>query len=137
MKIAVTSVKYFGHIFSHNEIKPDSDRLKAIEQMGMPTNKKDLQTFMRVINYLRSFLPNLSQLTAPLRELLKKDVIFGWTERHTKVFDEIKHQVKHSNILVPFDPNKQIKIQCDASQYGLGCCLLQDDKPISFASRIV
>lgn len=41
----------------------------------------------------------------------------------------------NSNILVPFDPTKQIKVQCDASQNGLGCCLLQDDKPISFASR--
>lgn len=89
MKIAVDSVKYFGHIFSHNEIKPDADRLTAIEHMGTPTNKKDVQTFMGVINYLRSFIPNLSDLTAPIRELLKKDVIFNWTEQHTKVYDEI------------------------------------------------
>lgn len=135
MKIAVTSVKYFGHIFTQNEIKPDPERLAAIEQMGTPTNKKDLQTFMGVINYLRPFNPNLSDLTAPLRELLKKDIIFNWTERHTQVFDQIKTQIKNSYVLIPFDPTKEITIQCDASQFGLGCCLLQDNKPISFASR--
>lgn len=37
--------------------------------------------------------------------------------------------------LIPFDEKKEIEIQCDASQNGLGCCLLQDNKPISFASR--
>jgi len=37
--------------------------------------------------------------------------------------------------LANFDSNKEITIQADASQHGLGCCLLQNGKPISFASR--
>lgn len=36
---------------------------------------------------------------------------------------------------MPFDESKEIQIQCDASKDGLGCCILQDEKPISFASR--
>lgn len=67
--------------------------------------------------------------------MLKKNVHFLWTELHSKVFNEIKEEILKSNILVPFDVNKKIEIQCDASQFGLGCCLLQDNKPISFASR--
>lgn len=65
MKIKSKKVKYLGHIFSHNEIKLDPDRLPAIEQMTRPKNKKKLQTFLGVVNYLRSFIPNLSELTAP------------------------------------------------------------------------
>lgn len=135
IQIASEHVKYLGHIFSHNEIKPDPDRLVAIERIGRPKNKKDLQTFLGVVNYLRPFIPNLSELTAPLRELLKKNTIFLWTELHDKVIHEIKTLVLKSNILVPFDTKKDIIVQCDASQNGLGCCLLQNGKPISFASR--
>lgn len=135
IQIASEQVKYLGHIFSFNEIKPDPDRLKAIEKMGRPKNKKDLQTFLGVANYLRPFVPNLSELTAPLRELLMKNVIFLWTELHDRVVNEIKNHILNSKILVPFDVTQDIVIQCDASQNGLGCCLLQNGRPISFASR--
>lgn len=135
MQVASERVKYLGHIFSYNEIKPDPERLIAIEKMGRPKNKKDLQTFLGVANYLNPFVPNLSDLTAPLRELLKKNAIFLWTELHDKVITEIKHHILNSKILAPFDVTQEIIIQCDASQYGLGCCLLQNGRPISFASR--
>lgn len=135
IQIATEQVKYLGHIFSHNEIKPDPDRLIAIEKMNRPKNKRDLQTFLGVTNYLSPFVSNLSELTAPLRELLKKDTIFLWTDLHDRVITEIKHHILNSKILVPFDVTQDIVIQCDASQNGLGCCLLQNGKPISFASR--
>lgn len=135
MQISTNIVKYLGHVFKLNEIVPDPERLLAVKNMSCPKNKKDLQTFLGVVNYMRSFIPNLSDSTAPLRELLKKNTIFLWTENHSHVVNEIKDAVLKSNILVPFDTRKEIKIQCDASQFGLGCCLLQDNKPISFASR--
>lgn len=135
IQFSLEEVKYLGHIFSHNSVKPDPDRLLAIEQMGRPKNKKDLQTFLGVVNFMRSFISNLSEKTAPLRELLKKNTIFHWTDLHSKVVDDIKVEILKSDILVPFDPSKEIIVQCDASQNGLGCCLIQDGKPISFASR--
>lgn len=135
MQIAKEKVKYLGHFFSLNEIKADPERIEAIIKMERPTKKKDLQTFLGVVNFMRSFIPNISELTSPLRELIKKNAIFNWTELHTKVFDEIKDHITKSDILVPFDTTKEIVIQCDASQNGLGCCLLQESKPISFASR--
>lgn len=67
MKIAVTEVSYLGHVFSENKIAPDPDRIKAVIDMGKPKTKKDLQKFLGVINYIRS-------LTAPLREMLKKNI---------------------------------------------------------------
>lgn len=135
IQIASKQVKYLGHIFSHNEIKPDPDRLVAIEKMGRPKNKRDLQTFLGVANYLNPFVNNLSELTAPLRELIKKNTIFLWTELHDRFITEIKNHILNSKILVPFDVTQDIVIQCDASQNGLDCCLLQNGKPISFASR--
>lgn len=135
MQVASESVKYLGHIFSLNKIEPDPERLEAIKEMTCPKNKKDLQTFLGVVNTMQPFIENVSEKTATLRELLKKNVIFNWTELHTKTFDDIKNNILKSNILVPFDSKKYIIVQCDASQYGLGAGLIQEKKPISFASR--
>lgn len=135
MKIDVNKVKYLGHIFSEDKIEPDSERIEAIKQMGQPKNKKDLQKFLGVVNYVRQFIPNMAEVTAPLRELIKKNVIFNWTHRQTEAFNKIKEKIVNAPILVPFDEKKIIQIQTDASKDGLGCCILQDGKPISFASR--
>lgn len=134
-QIACREVKYLGHIFSHNQIKPDPERLNAIKEMSRPKNKTDLQTFLGVINIMQSFIPNMSSQTEKLRELLKKNVIYNWTAAHDRAFIDIKNSILNANILVPFDPTKELTIECDASQGGLGCGLLQDKKPISFASR--
>ena len=34
-----------------------------------------------------------------------------------------------------FDPTALIKISWDASDHGLGCVLLQEDRPVHYASR--
>lgn len=135
MQLAVNKVKYLGHIFSEDEMTPDSDRIEAIKEMGEPKDKTDLRKFLGVVGTLRPFVSNLSQHTEPLRELLKKNVIYRWTERQTDAFNKIKQEIVNAPILVPFDESKEIEIECDASKDGLGCSLLQDRKPISFASR--
>jgi len=88
-----------------------------------------------MINFLRNFIPNLSEKIAPLRELLKKNVQFHWLPVHEKCLNKIKQEIVNAPVLANFDSNKEITIQADASQHGLGCCLLQNGKPISFASR--
>lgn len=60
-------VRYLGHIFTGDSIAPDPDRVEAILQFKDPTNKKDLEKIMGTLNYLRSFIPNFSELNAPLR----------------------------------------------------------------------
>lgn len=135
MQLAVTEVRYLGHTFSEGKIEPDYKRIEAIRQMGQPKDKGDLRKFLGVVNTLRPFVPNLSEHTGPLRELLKKNAMYRWTDRQSDAFDKIKQEIIRAPILVPFDESKEIEIECDASKSGLGCSLLQEKKPISFASR--
>lgn len=134
-QIATQRVKYLGHFFSCNEINPDQDRISAIKEMGCPKSKKDLQTFLGFINTMRQFIPNLSDKTAPLRELLKKNSEFVWTEVHDGTVSKLKEDIINSKILIPFDENKPLVVQCDASGHGLGAGLFQNNRPIAFASR--
>ena len=56
-------------------------------------------------------------------------------ETHTKILEALKAELKDNTTLQYFDPQKEIVIECDASQKGLGACLLQDGKPVNFSSR--
>lgn len=128
-------VKYLGFLFSKEGMRPDSSRITAIQELGTPKNKKELQQILGTINYLRQFVPNLSEISSPFRELLKNNVVWQWNEKHTGLLNTIKNLIAKASMLNNFDIHKQIVIQSDSSKDALGCCLLQDNKPVAFASR--
>ena len=71
---------FLGHNLSAKGLKPNHEKITAIHDIPDPTNKQEMQRLLGMINYLRKFTPNLSQITAPLRQLLKKDVVFQLEE---------------------------------------------------------
>ncbi|PIK50077.1 hypothetical protein BSL78_13003 [Apostichopus japonicus] len=77
----------------------------------------------------------MSQLTEPLRKLLQNDAAFVWTENHDAALDKIKYTITKAPVLAYFDASKPIEIQCDASMKGLGAVLVQDGRPVHFASK--
>ena len=81
------------------------------------------------------FIPNLSTLTAPLRELITDKTPFCWNATYQQALDKIKESISNKVTLTYFDSSKPIVLQVDASLQGLGAALLQDDKPVTFASK--
>ncbi len=71
----------------------------------------------------------------PIRRLTKQDVEFEWSEEQNKAMDEIKRLVTTAPVLTYCKPKKELVIRCDASSKGLGAVLLQEEKPLSYASR--
>ena len=74
-------------------------------------------------------------MTAPLCELLKKDTDFTWNPTYDAAFQHVKDAVVSDTTLWYFDPSLPMTIQVDASQVGLGVALLQNHKPMAFASK--
>jgi hypothetical protein len=70
-----------------------------------------------------------------LRQLLKKESKFAWDASQQDVFDRIKNLISEEVTLTYFDPEKETVLQVDASTKGLGATLLQEDKPVAFASK--
>lgn len=135
LQYRIGKVSYLGHEISRNGLRPDQHRLDDLQEIRAPSTKLELQKILGMINYIRTFIPNLAELSKPLRDLIKKDCIFSWTKSHEDCLEKIKWFIRESPYLSAFDDKKQIKIQCDASQFGLGACLMQDGKPIAFSSR--
>lgn len=130
-----TSINYMGHVLNQEGISPNPEYLEAILQLKNPNNRKELQSFLGSVNYVREYIPHLADLIQPFRGLLKKNSVFTWQQIHTENFNKIKEAVCAISSLANFNPAKKITLQCDASQFGLGACLLQEKRPIAFASR--
>lgn len=129
-----SQVKYLGHIVSVEGLKPDPDKLEAIDNMPNPTDKQGIQRVLGVLNFLRSYIPNMSALTEPLRELLKTDE-WTWGTAQEESMTMIKRLLTSKPILRYFDVSADVELQVDASKSGLGAVLLQNGHPVSYASR--
>lgn len=120
-------------IFNKNGIIPDPERVKSISELKVPQNIKQLQFFLGMVNYW--FIPNMSEVVEPLRGLLKKDNDWIWTTNCNHVFNKLKSIFRKLPTLSNYDSKSNFKIQCDASEKALGCCLFQNDKPVYYASK--
>ena len=74
---------------------------------------------------------------APLGELLKKDMDFTWKCTYGAAFQHVKDAVISDTTVRYFDPSLPVTIQVNDSQVGLGAALLQNNKPIAFASKVL
>ena len=128
-------IKFYGIICTKDDIQPDPSKVSALKQMAPPANKREVQTFRGMENYMSPFIPNLSTLTAPLRELITDKTPFCWNATYQQALDKIKESISNKVTLTYFDSSKPIVLQVDASLQGLGAALLQDDKPVTFASK--
>ena len=135
MKFKVKEVVYMGTIVSEEGLNPDPQKAKAINEMPTPESKEDLQRILGMINYLAQFIPNLSAMTTPLLELLKKDIEWSWCPKHEAALRRLKELLCGEPVLTFYCADKPVTLQCDASSYGLGTCLLQEGQPIAYMSR--
>ena len=79
----------------------------------------------------------LSELTEVIRELSKDKVPFNWGPEHQAAFKLIKKEIVRAPILAYYNPKKEAILQTDTNIKGLGACLLQDQKPVYFMSKVL
>lgn len=135
IKLRLPEVQYLGHVFSAEGLKVSEEKVAAIVKMTEPSNVNELQRFLGTVNYLNKHIKNWSEKTALLRQLLRSKNEWVWTPQHSAQFEEIKRTLVSTPVLAYYDVNKDNVIQCDASQSGLGACLMQEGHPVSYASR--
>ncbi|UYV76145.1 hypothetical protein LAZ67_13002839 [Cordylochernes scorpioides] len=128
------SVRYLGHIVSTEGIRPLESKVKAILDMPRRQDKKALQRFLGMVTYLAKFLPNLSDKTANMRLLLRKNEPWVWNDLRDRDYRDLKLQLTSAPCLRHFYPKLDIEISTDASSNGLGAVLQQQGVPITYSS---
>ena len=135
MKIRQSSVTFLGHVISKDGLKPDPEKIKAVQEMPRPSDIEGVRRLNGFVNYLAKFLPRLSDVMEPIRQLTRKNVPWTWSDAQENALKQVKKLVTEAPVLRFYDPAKPLSIQCDSSKTGLGAVLLQDDQPLAFVSR--
>ena len=102
--------------------------------MPPPENVAGIQRILGMSQYLSKFLPRLSDITKPLRDLTRQDAEWIWDEPQQSAFECLKQAVSAMPVLRYYNLKEDVTIQCDASQRGLGSALLQGGQPVAYAS---
>eukprot|EP00253_Pinus_taeda_P018003 PITA_18003 len=133
--------KLLGHIISKDGIRIDPARVQAIQQIDLPQNKKEIQSFNGKMNFLRRFVPNLTEHLREMTNMLKKDSQMKWTEEAVKSFNLVKLALSSAPVLVSPDYTQDFILFSFASEHTMATVLLQkrDDheRPIAFFSRAI
>ncbi|XP_076036803.1 uncharacterized protein LOC143022466 [Oratosquilla oratoria] len=140
-RFGVSSIQYLGFILDGTSLRPQHNKIEAITRIPPPTSKKLLRTFLGLISFYKFFIPQASDYTSPLSDLLRKTSPkpLPWTEDLLDRFCHLKAAISSQPILRLPDLKLTFVLRTDASLYGLGAVLLQyhDEcpHPVAYASR--
>ncbi len=120
----------------------DPEKIRAIHQIPIPTTPTEVKSVLGLASFYRRFIPNFSDISRPLTNLTKKDVKFVWTATCQKAFEILKERLTTAPVLSQFNDRKGVILYTDASNYGLGALLCQEDergeeRVICYGSRMM
>ncbi len=116
---------FFGQVFSEGGTKPDPKRVRDLREAPTPTSIHDVRSLLGMANYSSRYIANFASITAPLRELTKKNTQFEWQDIDQKAFEKLTSALSASECMAYFDMQKDTCITVDASPVGLSAILSQ------------
>lgn len=111
-----------GHQIDDQGLHADSDKMSRVCEWRTPRSYPKVQQFLGLINYLASFMPDLSAYTSPIESICRNGQPFYWCAIHQTCLNRIKDLARKTPILRPIDVRNPDKIWviCDASSHGVG-----------------
>ena len=116
-------IRYLGLIIGTDGVKMDPRKIEAIRDWKPPNKDKDkdkikeVQAFLGFANFYRRFISGFSTIVKPLTELTKKGKIFNWDDACITAFNTLIERFISAPILKWFDPDLEIMVETDASDY--------------------
>ncbi|KAE8963218.1 hypothetical protein PF011_g29119 [Phytophthora fragariae] len=120
-------IPVLGCYVSKNGVRADPEKISSICSWPTPTSPTELRQWLGLANYLHKYTMDYAGLIQPLSSLLKKDATWLWRPEHQAAFDSVKKSLASAPILMLPDDSKPFHVVCDASDFAIGCALMQFD----------
>ncbi|KAG3232275.1 hypothetical protein PI124_g22636 [Phytophthora idaei] len=118
-------IPFLGCFIGKRGLRADPAKVMAIVEWSVSKNQKDLRKWLGLANYLHKYSANYAEMARPLSNLLKKDAPWCWEAGRAEAFQAVKESLLQAPILALPDPDRPFSVVCDASDFAIGCALLQ------------
>ncbi|KAG3245965.1 hypothetical protein PI124_g9301 [Phytophthora idaei] len=123
-----SEIPIFGCLVGKNGVRPDPEKVRVINEWPTLFNVKGLRQFLGLATYMCEYVENYAGKIRPLSQLLKKEAEWKWTAECQQAFDAVKQGLTEAPILAVADQDRPFHVVCDASDFAIGCALMQHDR---------
>ena len=116
-KFNVKETVFLEVIVSKQDLCINSIKVKVIVNWATSINLKEVQNFVKFINFYCCFIKNFLKLVKSFTQLTRKNTSFVWNEVCVQAFDDLKKQVSSISVLRHFNFKQQIILEINASDY--------------------
>ena len=139
-QFALEEGKLLGHIVFAEGVKIYPARVQSIYTLSIPRSKRDIQSFLGKINFVRRFIPKFAELVKHITSRLKKGSEIKWTYHARSSFEAIKQAIMKAPTLISPNYTKKFYIFSFASYDTIAAVLLQKndegvEHPVAFFSK--
>ena len=132
-------VSFLGHVVSEAGIGTDPEKVRAVTEWPVPSNLREVRSFVGLCCYYRRFVKGFAEISSPLHAMTKKGEVFQWTDECQEAFEKLKVALTTAPVLAMPDEEGRFILDTDASNCAVGAVLSQmhdgQENVVAYASR--
>jgi len=124
-KLGLAEVEYVGHVVSASGTSFTAEKRLKVLKFPLPETHKNMLQFIGLCNYFRDHVPQMTEMTVPLRRLIPQKKYKGssklvWTPESIAAFEYCQQAIANCQELFFLEDTATPILQTDASDYGIG-----------------
>ncbi len=123
----VQSVQFLKFIVTSQSLRMNLKKIEAVTTWSMLKLKIEVQFFLEFANFYRRFIERYFRIVSSLTNLMRKNILFVWTEKAKEAFKKLKKLFISQSVLIMFESEKLITLETNASDEVIEACISQSD----------
>ena len=141
-RFGFSEVQFCGRVISKEGISMSKEKKGQVLDFPLPVYMKQLKSFLGLANYFRPHIQNHSEVARPLHNMLvnyHRGTVLKWTDALIASFHELQRMINECPTMYFVDPDLQVFVHTDASDYRIGGYMFQIvdeiERPCAFVSK--